>query len=193
MPDIDLDFPNRQQILDIIKHVPASIITDGAEKKHNSGVYCHDIPMNPLTGNSSIDYKEAESRGYFKIDFLNVSVYANVRDEAHLIKLMNTEPLWELLEQQEFSELLFHLNGHHDVLAAMKPKSIEQLAMVLALIRPAKRHLIGKSWELIEQEIWKIDVTGAYGYKKSHAISYANLVVVHMNLLSEQFSQSMDL
>jgi hypothetical protein len=190
MPDIDLDFANRQQILDIIPHVPASMISDGIEKKHNSGVYCQNIPMNPITGNASIDYKEADSRGYFKIDFLNVSIYSQVKDEAHLTRLMNTEPLWELLEQREFSDLLFHLNGHHDVLSVMKPKNIDQLAMVLALIRPAKRHLIGQSWSTIEQEIWKSDINGAYGYKKSHAVSYAHLVVVHMNLLCEKFGQT---
>ena len=26
--------------------------------------------------------------------------------------------------------------------------------MILAMIRPGKRHLVGKSWEEIEKEVW---------------------------------------
>ena len=83
MPDIDIDFLNRSTVLDIIKHIPATL-EDG--RKHNTGVYCQEIPTNPLTGQASIDYKTAEDRGYFKIDLLNVSAYQGVRDEAHLLK-----------------------------------------------------------------------------------------------------------
>ena len=186
MTDIDIDFADRQQILIIIPHVPASIIKNSDVKKHLTGIYVQEIPVNPLTGTASFDYKEAENRGYFKLDFLNVSVYSEIRDETHLNKLMEREPLWELLEQKEFVDLLFHLNGHSQVLKIMKPKNIEQLAICLALIRPAKRHLLGKSWDQLRQEIWKPDPNGNYGFKKSHAISYAHLVVVHMNLICEQ-------
>ena len=81
MTDIDIDFVDRNKVLEIIKHVPASI--DG-NKKHNTGVYVQPIPVNPLTGLATIDYKTAEDRGYFKIDFLNVSAYQGVRSEDHL-------------------------------------------------------------------------------------------------------------
>ena len=85
--DIDIDFADRKKILDIIKHVPATIIDkDGTSKKHNTGIYCHSIPYNPLTGTASIEYKEAEDRKYFKIDFLNVGIYEGVKDEEHLIR-----------------------------------------------------------------------------------------------------------
>ena len=56
--------------------------------------------------------------------------------------------------------------------------------MFLALIRPGKKHLIGKSWKDISQSVWDKDATG-YTFKKSHAIAYAHLVVVHINLLEE--------
>lgn len=188
MPDVDLDFADRGRVLELIRHVPAMIDDHGRPRKHNTGVYCHEIPVNPLTGLASIDYKTAEQRGYFKIDFLNVSVYSQVRDAEHLDTLMNTEPIWDLLLQDEFTDLLFHVNGHGDILRAMKPQSVEQLAAVLAMIRPAKRHLVGRSWDEINQEIWKPDPTGVYGFKKSHGIAYAHLVVVHMNLICEQLS-----
>ena len=86
MTDIDIDFADRKQVLEIIKHIPASIESNGIFKKHNTGVYCHSIPYNPLTDTASIEYKEAEDRGYFKIDFLNVNAYAGVRDEEHLVQ-----------------------------------------------------------------------------------------------------------
>jgi hypothetical protein len=63
--------------------------------------------------------------------------------------------------------------------------SITRLAMFLAVIRPAKRHLIGKTYKEVNQTVWDKDHTG-YAFKKSHAIAYAQLVVVHMNLLREQ-------
>jgi len=119
LPDIDIDFPDRTRVLDIIKHVPA--IIDPA-KKHNTGVYCHEIPVNPLTGFASIPYEESEERGYFKIDFLNVHVYNNIRDEDHIIELLKIEPLWELLEQKEFCDMIFHVNGYHDLVARLKPQ-----------------------------------------------------------------------
>ena len=94
MPDIDIDFADRTKALEKFEHVAASIEDNGTFKKHNTGVYCTSIPHNPITGLSTIDYKAAEERGYFKIDFLNVSVYEKVRDRAHLKQLMETTPLW---------------------------------------------------------------------------------------------------
>jgi len=189
MPDIDIDFADRTKILDIIKHVPAAIVEHGISKKHNTGVYCQEIPVNPMTGSASIDYKQAESLGYFKIDFLNVNVYKGIRNEEHLVELMNHEPLWDLLLDQSFSDLLFHVNGHHDVLAKTQPKSIEQLAAVLAMIRPAKRYLIGKDWTEIMAEVWQKPSNDEYYFKKAHAVAYAAAVVIQMNLICEQISQ----
>jgi len=185
MPDIDIDFADRTTVLDIIKHIPATL-EDGT--KHKSGVYCHSIPVNPLTGTASINYKEAEDRGYFKIDFLNVGIYKDVRDETHLKTLMETEPLWELLEQDDFVNLLFHVNGHGSILREMKPRTIPQLAAVLAMIRPAKRYLIGKDWTTVMNEVWIKPEGDEYFFKKSHATAYAMVVVVQMNLICESIS-----
>ena len=188
MPDIDLDFPDRTKILGLIKHVPAAIETNGIFKKHNTGVYCTSIPVNPLTGTASIDYKEAEERNYFKIDFLNVSIYNGIKDEAHLIQLMETEPLWDLLQNDSFTNLLFHISGYGDLLRKQKPKSIEDLAVCLALIRPGKRHLQDGTKKSIMDSIWEKPTNGEYHFKKSHAHSYAVAIVVHMNLICEQIS-----
>jgi DNA polymerase III alpha subunit len=188
MPDIDIDFANRTVALEKLKHVTAAIEDNGTFKKHNTGVYCTSVPYNPLTGLSTIDYKQAEARGYFKIDFLNVGVYEGVKDRKHLLGLMETEPLWDLLEQDDFSNLLFHVNGHGSVLREMKPKTIEQLAAVLAMIRPAKRYLIGQDWKKVLDEVWVKPVGDEYYFKKAHAIAYAHVIVVQMNLICEGIS-----
>jgi DNA polymerase III alpha subunit len=193
MPDIDIDFADRTTALKHFKHVTASIKEDnGTFKKHNSGIYCTSIPYNPITEISTIDYKQAEDRGYFKIDFLNVSVYSGVRDTAHLKQLMETEPLWDLLQEDDFVNKLFHVNGHGSILRQMKPTTIEQLASVLAMIRPAKRHLIGKNWMEVMEEVWTKPTNDEYYFKKAHAVAYAHVVVVQMNLICEQLSSLAD-
>ena len=188
MPDIDIDFADRTKVLEIIKHVPA-VMSEG--KKHNTGVYCQEIPVNPLTGLSNIEYQEAERRGYFKIDFLNVSVYKDIRSEEHIKELLSVEPLWDLMYEKDVCDQLFHVNGYHTLLAELKPRSISELAMVLALIRPGKRHLLPvckeKGFKAIEDEIWT-RTEDAYYFKKSHAISYAHLIVMQLNLICEQIS-----
>jgi hypothetical protein len=188
MPDIDIDFADRTVALEKFKHVTAAIEDNKIFKKHNTGVYCTSIPYNPITGLSTIDYKSAEERGYFKIDFLNVGVYKGVRDEAHLTQLMETEPLWDLLLQDDFSNLLFHINGHGSILREMVPQSIEQLAAVLGMIRPAKRHLIGKDWNTVLGEVWVKPESDEYYFKKAHAVAYAVAIVVQMNLICEGVS-----
>ena len=192
MPDIDIDFADRTIALNKLKHVTAAINDNGTFKKHNTGVYCTSIPYNPITGLSTIDYKEAEDRGYFKIDFLNVSVYDGVQDRKHLLKLMETEPLWDLLLEDDFVNNLFHVNGHGSVLRQMEPRSIEQLAAVLAMIRPAKRYLIGKDWTTVMTEIWTKPENDEYYFKKAHAIAYAHVIVVQMNLICEKLSSLAD-
>jgi DNA polymerase III alpha subunit len=186
--DIDLDFYDRTKALDVFKHVTASIEENSAFKKHNTGIYCTSIPYNPITNLSTIDYKMAEKRGYFKLDFLNVSVYEGVNNKAHLTQLMETEPLWDLLLEDDFTNQLFHINGHGSILREMKPTTIEQLAAVLAMIRPAKRHLIGKDWNTVNSEVWQKPEGDDYYFKKAHAIAYAHVIVVQMNLICERIS-----
>jgi DNA polymerase III alpha subunit len=188
MPDIDIDFLDREQALSLFKHVVASRVDNGKLVKHNTGVYLHSAPINAEAGVCSIPYDTAEEQGYFKIDFLNVGIYNGVRNEEHLIELMNKEPLWDLLEDDSFSSLLFHVNSHGEILRKMKPTTIEQLAAVLAMIRPAKRYLIGSDWNTVLNEVWKKPESKEYFFKKSHATAYAVAVVVQMNLICEQIS-----
>lgn len=188
MPDIDIDFLDRDQALRLFDHIAASRSDERKLIKHNTGIYLHEVPVDIDTGLCSTPYDSNDAEKYFKIDFLNVGLYKGVKDEQHLQQLMEQEPLWDLLEQDDFVNLLFHVNGHGSILRTMKPKSIPQLAAVLAIIRPAKRYLIGKDWKEVMSEVWAKPSNGEYYFKKSHATAYAVAIVVQMNLICEQIS-----
>ena len=186
MPDIDIDFADRNIVLSLIDHRVAKLDTG---KKHNTGVYTTEIPHNPVDNLATVEHKEANERGYFKLDLLNVSIYKEVKNEAHLTELMERTPLWQLLEHADFSDKVFHLNGHSELLKQLKPSSVEQLAATLAIIRPAKRYLANKDWETIMKEVWIKPTNGDYFFKKAHAVGYAMACVVHMNLICENLDK----
>ena len=121
-----------------------------------------------------------------KLDLLNVHVYKQVKSEEHLVKLMQ-EPDWAKLYDPAICAQLIHINNHYDTLLKMPEPvdSIPRLAMFLAVIRPAKRHLIGKTWKDVATDIWTKPIDGDYYFKRAHAVSYAQLVVVNLNLLCE--------
>ena len=185
MPDVDIDFFDRDGTLRLFKHAPSSIIKDGKIEKHKTGVYFHAVPTHPITGHSTLDYKKAEKRGYFKIDCLNVSIYKNIKSEQELVELMIEEPDWDMLKDPKVVENLFHLNSHFNIVSKLEPKNIEQLAAVLAIIRPAKRGLMYKNWVDILKEVWLKPTDGTYFFKKSHAVAYAHAIVVQMNLIKK--------
>jgi hypothetical protein len=185
--DIDIDLADRQQLIDVLDVTPASQLRDGKLTKHNTGVYPTQIPVDPFSGCASLDYETAEQRGYIKLDLLNVHVYRQVRSEEHLIELIR-EPDWARLYDPAICQQLVHINNHYETLLKMPEPvdSIPRLAMFLAVIRPAKRHLIGRPWSEIAKTIWDKPTDDSYYFKRSHSVSYAQLVVVNLNLLCEQ-------
>lgn len=182
--DIDIDFADRTQILELIQHIPARQTVDGQVRRHNSGVYVTDIPWDPVNQCAAIDYREAEQRGYFKLDFLNMSVYQSIQDQTQYDRLLAAAPPWDKLQDPEFVEQVVHIGNHWDLLQRMPEPvdSIPRMAMFLAIIRPGKRHLIGRTWQDVAATVWDAAADG-YSFKKSHAVAYAHLVVLHMNLL----------
>jgi DNA polymerase III alpha subunit len=91
-----------------------------------------------------------------------------------------------LLEVEEIVKELFHIGDYYRLVKAHKPRSVEQLAMLLAIIRPSKAHLQNKPWEVISETVWDKPADGSYHFKKSHSVAYALSIVVQMNLLLEQ-------
>lgn len=187
--DIDVDFKNREEALKLFPEATrASIIKNGKLLKHSVGIYFQDIPKDPIQGISSIDYKSAEKYGYFKIDFLNAAVYSAIENNEEVYELVDQEPPWELFEEDEVLDELFHLNSKYlkQICKDFKPKSVEELATVLALGRPGKQHLIGKTKSEIAKEIW--DETDSYYFKKAHAVSYALAIIVQLNKMLDILS-----
>jgi hypothetical protein len=190
--DIDIDFADREKALGGLLHIAAARELNGDMVRHQTGVYFQDIPSDPFSGLASIPYKDAADLGYFKIDFLNYSIYDGVRDEDHLVELLNREPEWSLLEDRDIVPNFVHIGDHFGTVQRIKPRSIEDLAVVLALIRPAKRGLMLKPRDQIDREVWVIDPNDKYAFKRGHAIAYAASVVVQMNLLVEQMSAEIE-
>lgn len=189
--DIDIDFADRETALLDLPHIAASMVSKGQTTRHPTGVYFQDIPTDPTTSLASLNYDEASDHGYFKIDFLNNHIYESVRDEEHLDELVSREPPWDFLDMPEVVSQLAHVHNHFGVVQAIKPRSVEDLAVVLALMRPGKRHLLGKTRAEIDAEIWVSDDT-AYSFKRSHSFAYALSIVVQLNLLCDKIAEEIE-
>lgn len=189
--DIDIDFADREQALKHIRYTAAAIDRNGTLVKHNTGIYVTDIPQNPFTNTASLDHSLAEDRGYVKLDFLNVGVYGHVRDNQHLQQLMDRDPDWAKLYDPDFCSQVIHIGNHYDTLINMPEavNSIPRMAMFLAVIRPGKRHLVGQSWKDVGKVVWDKPDDDSYFFKKAHAVAYAHLVAVHMNILTDLADQ----
>jgi hypothetical protein len=184
--DIDIDVPNREEVLKLIRHVPARQQQDGHSRRHNSGIYVTAIPEDPFNKCAAIDYQEAESRGYFKIDLLNMSVYQLVKSPEHYEQLLAQTPPWSRLwTDSEWAKQLVHVGNYTELLKQMKPDSIPRMAAFISIIRPGKAHLQNQPWDTVFESVWDGDDSRGFVFKHSHAISYAALVVLHMNLLTQ--------
>jgi hypothetical protein len=94
--DVDIDVFGREDILKGIECIYGSIDRHTKMEKHPTGVYFQNIPRDPTTNMCTLDHKVASDYGYFKIDFLNVNMYEGVRDETHLLELLDKDPPWDL-------------------------------------------------------------------------------------------------
>jgi len=183
--DIDIDLADRDQLLKLIQHTPARQIVQGQVRKHNSGVYVTDIPYDPVHRCAAIDYESAEDLGYFKIDLLNMSVYQNIKSPEHYNEMLSATPPWDRLwNDPAWAQQLVHVGNYTDLLVKMKPDTIPRMAAFISIIRPGKAHLQNKDWAEVFKSVWDGDDSKGYTFKKAHAVSYAALVALHMNLLN---------
>ena len=184
--DIDIDFADREQILNLVQHIPARQIVQNQVRRHNSGVYVTDIPYDPVNNCAAIDYETAEERGYFKIDFLNMGVYQLIKSPDHYKEMLTTTPPWnQLWQDTAWASQLVHVGNYTELLKSMRPDSIPRMAAFISIIRPGKAHLQNKSWKEVFDSVWNGDDSKGFVFKHSHAISYAALVALHMNLLNQ--------
>jgi hypothetical protein len=189
--DIDIDVPDRSAVLKLIQHTAARQLHQGQVRKHNSGIYVTDIPKDTPNGCAAIDYESAEQRGYFKIDLLNMSVYQLIRDPAHYAAMLAAAPPWQRLwTDTAWTSQLVHVGNYTDLMLTMRPDSIPRMAAFISVIRPGKAHLQNRPWTEVFAEVWNGDDSRGYTFKKSHAVSYAALVALHMNCLNQDAVQA---
>jgi len=190
--DIDIDL---QSTFDPVKAFPgfavrASMVREGDLVPHPCGAYLQAVPTDPLTGLAAVPYEEAEALGCFKIDFLHLHVYDKFARREDLKALLDIDPDWTLLQDKAVVAGLFQLSKHHDVLHAVKPKSVLELADCLALIRPQKKYLLEyylKDREKARPMLYqKEQGEGGYGFKKAHAVAYAYVVILQLHLLEPE-------
>ena len=184
--DIDIDLANRDLLLQLIRTTTARQMHQGQVRRHNSGVYVTNIPYDPVNACAAIDYETAESRGYFKIDLLNMTVYQLIRSPEHYQDLLSKEPAWDRLWQDaDWASQLVHVGNYTHLLNAMRPDSIPRMAAFISIIRPGKAHLQNQPWDRVFESVWDGDSSRGFVFKKAHAVGYASLVALHMNLISQ--------
>jgi len=185
--DIDLDFPIKFDPTKVFdKIVPASMVKDGELVKHPCGYYLQSIPVDPHTDLAAVPYEEAEALGYFKIDFLHLSVLDHFASKQEIRTLLTLEPNWDILLNENHVQKLFQVHRQARLLTRIRPRSVQELADCTALIRPGKRHLIDdylKDRDTVrEKELYTKDKEG-YTFKRSHAIAYAMTIVLQLHLV----------
>jgi len=203
IPDIDIDVKDRGGSLAVLSEYIdfrcASQIDNKQQLvKHNTGIYLQDIPNDPLSGLAVFPYETAEDLGYYKLDLIPYHIYIDITSEEHLKLLIEVAEdeenfPWEIFLEERFynnenHELqLTQLARHYSLCKRYPPKSISDIAILNALIRPRKRHLIGKPFAQIKELVWeKIDGETGYFFKKSHAIAFALAIMVHIQLLNHK-------
>lgn len=183
--DIDIDTPSSFDPTKIFGWLRASMVKDGFLVPHPCGLHPQSIPKDPISGLAAIPYKEAQDHGYFKIDFLHLGVYDSFSSREEIDALLELEPDWSLLTNEAAQQKLFQLSKHGDILNTVQPKNIEELADVLALIRPGKRQLLKlymAQRESTRRILYARDEQG-YSFKKSHAIAYALVIKLQLLLI----------
>lgn len=184
--DVDVDFQTSFRPEDIFPWTRASRVNQGDLVAHTVGVYPQNIPVDFVTKLAAIPYAEAEEVGYVKLDMLHLSIYDYFQSRDEIKALLEIDPDWGLLLIPSEQVKLFQLKNHGDVLNVVKPKSIEELADVLALIRPGKKQLAklySADRNATRRILYAKDENG-YSFKKSHAIAYAMVIVLQLHLIA---------
>lgn len=193
--DVDLDCQTSFNPKTIFPQITrASVLNKKKELiPHACGVYFQPIPTDPISNLAAIPYEQAEELGYEKIDFLHLSLLDNFESNEEIDYLLSKEPDWNMLLDPDVVGKLFHLGTRNDegklkhfpMLLKVAPRSVQQLADCLALIRPGKGVLLDryvKSPSNTRDLLYKQD-NGSYAFKRSHAIAYALNIVLQLHLI----------
>ena len=188
--DIDIDLPTNFEAEKIFNNgIRASVVKNKKLTKHQAGIYFQNIPIDRISGLSAIPYDKAEEFGYFKVDFLHLSILDVFKSKNQIRDLIKIEPDWNLLESKEYVEKLFQLNNHFKLIQKIKPRSVQEIADCIALSKPGKKHLIDEyinNREFVRDNLLYIKTKDGYYIKKSHAVSYALTVVLNLHIIKAE-------
>lgn len=183
--DIDIDIPTRVDIATIFpEFVQASRVDKGELVPHPCGGYFANVPTDPVTGLCATPFGDAERYGWTKVDFLHLSILNGIESREALLKMVDAEPDWDLLQDPNVVAGLFQLKNSYEFVKRMKPRSVEDLADVIAIIRPEKRHLLEQyvaNKNRTRQILFQVGADRAGSFKKAHAIAYALMIVLQLN------------
>lgn len=187
--DIDIDVSNKFSRTEAFPQGRiASMVREKDLVQHPVGMYFQNIPIDEVTGLSAIPYDAAEDLNFRKFDFLHLSLLDVFQTREELLALSEIEPDWSMLMNRDVVKNLFHIHRHYDLLQLVMPKSIQELADCIALIRPAKKHMIAAYLNdpiKVRANLYAKPIDDKLIYfKKSHAIAYAVNIVIQMNLIS---------
>lgn len=185
--DIDIDCSPDFKPEKYFPWVRASVMKDGKVQPHPVGVYPQSMSIDPFTKLAAVPYEAAEELGYLKVDFLHLNFYSLFSSRSEIEDLLKKEPDWTLLQLPSTHPKLFQLSKHGDLLQKVKPKSIEEVSDCMALIRPAKKHLVGlylKERDACRRILYAKDDEG-YSFKKSHSLAYSLVVVLQLHLIEQ--------
>jgi hypothetical protein len=197
LPDIDIDVKDRVAALSGISHVSASLYQDGDLRRHPTGLVCQDVPVDPFSGSAAFPSGGRHSEdvlgglGFQKIDVIPNSAYSLVDSQSEIDELVASGFDFSLLDDRELVSKLHHVGGHVDLVLSYRPRSILELAAIVSVIRPGKRHLRGLEIDEVLRQAWTKDRDG-YAFKKSHAVAYAMMIMVQAHSIDRSSNGAAD-
>lgn len=193
--DVDID------ITSVVDHedygVPAMRYDETKQEiqQHPSGIYLDpDIPIDPETGLCALSYKDAPEYDFFKIDLLNNNAYSIFtqagKNKKDLLDTYHQDVDWSKFTKDHYLSRLPHVSKHKELIRKVQPQSIHDLADILALIRPGKKHLIESycngDREKVRAKLYLRPSDNSMYFKKSHSYAYAAMVICVFNEMCNQ-------
>lgn len=185
--DIDIDLtPTFDPTTLFPEVVVGSNVKNKQLMKHPCGVYFQNIPIDPITKLAAIPHKEATKLGYFKVDFLSLTLLDKVKSKSEIRELIKQEPNWLLLEDEAVVSNLFQIKHQYEIINKIKPKSVQELADVIAIVRPSKRKYLTQylhDKEKIRPLLYRLEDDDKSSFKRGHAIAYALTIIVELHVI----------
>lgn len=202
LSDVDIDLKDREAVVGLFPEFTTASQLDqnGNLIKHKTGVYLQRIPVDPVTQLAAFPYDCAEALGYYKLDFLPYRIYDGVETREELEEMValaqSDEFPWHWFADRRFFDgsdsnyQITQLSRNYKLCQQYPPRSLLDVAALNALIRPQKKHLIGRPWSEITSLVWKRDEGEGYFFKKSHAVAFSMAILVHMQIIADFYQIS---